>query len=171
MQGYADLQRPAAPIQHVAVVAPPALVAALASEGAQRGIAVEDAHSIVPPTRQYTDAEVQQLLGARGVDGVLVVAVADSGAQERYAGTIMSSNYIGNGAVVASSAPVYQYGRSMTFQVRLADPKTSRILWTGNGQTNASGSLFMADATSARDAAAAIFKDLQEKGLVAAAGA
>jgi hypothetical protein len=47
MQGYADRERPAKALQHIAVVAPPALVSALASEGAKRGVLLEDGSTIV----------------------------------------------------------------------------------------------------------------------------
>src|SRR5262249_30088538 len=96
MQGYADLDRPARPIEHIALVAPPALVAALMAESQNHGILIEDGNVIVPPTRPYKDAEIRQLLTTRGVDGVLVVSVTgDTGVQERYAGTIFSGNYSG----------------------------------------------------------------------------
>ncbi len=61
MQGYADLDRPARPIEHIAVVAPPALVAALTAESQNHGILIEDGNLIVPPTRAYKDAELRQL--------------------------------------------------------------------------------------------------------------
>jgi hypothetical protein len=73
MQGYADLERRAGAIEHVAVVAPPALVVALATESLKYGLIAEDGNVIVPPARQYKDAEIWQLLAMRGVDGVLVV--------------------------------------------------------------------------------------------------
>jgi hypothetical protein len=191
MQGYADLDRPARPVEHIAVVAPPALVAALASESAKHGLIVEDGNVIVPPTRAYKDAEVRQLLAARGIDGVLVVSVTgDSGVQQQYAGTIFSANYSGessghatvvgntisstatsSGTIRGMSTPLYRYSRTVAFQARLSDPKSGRNLWVGGGQTQAGGALFMGDATSARDAASAILNDLQEKGLIGASGA
>jgi hypothetical protein len=191
MQGYADLERPAHPIGHIAAVAPPALVVALASEAAKRGIVLEDGNAIVPPTRQYKDAEIRQLLAERGVDGVLVVTVTgDTGVKERYAGTIFSGNYAGtssanamvvgntvsgtgmsSGTMTATATPVYSYKRSVTFQARLSDPKSGRNLWVGDGQTRAGGALFMGDAASAANAASAMLNDLQTKGLIGAAGA
>jgi hypothetical protein len=92
MQGYA---RPARPVEHIAVVAPPpALVASLASESGIHGLVIEDGNAIVPPIRPYKDAKIRQLLSARGIDGVLAVNVSsDTGVQERYAGTIFSGNY------------------------------------------------------------------------------
>ena len=191
MQGYADLDRPARPIEHIAVVAPPALVAALAAEAQNHGILIEDGHLIVPPTRAYKDAEIRQLLAARGVDGVLVVSLTgDTGVQERYAGTIFSGNYSGtssgnaivtgnmisgtstsSGTMIATATPIHRYSRTVAFQARLSDPKSGRNLWVGGGQTRAGGALFMGDATSARDAASAVLNDLQEKGLIGASGA
>jgi hypothetical protein len=191
MQGYADLDRPARPVEHVAVVAPPALVAALAAEAPKHGFVIEDGNVIVPPTRQYKDTEIRQLLATRGVDGVLVVTVTgDTGVQQQYAGTIFSGNYSGItsgsamvagntisgsatsfGTMTATAAPVYRYSRMVAFQARLTDPKSGRNLWVGGGQTRAGGALFMADATSAHDAASAILKDLLEKGLIGGSGA
>jgi hypothetical protein len=152
---------------------------------------VEDGNVIVPPTRQYKDIEIRQLLAKRGVDGVLVVSVTgDTGVQQQYAGTIFSGNYsgmtsgsamvVGNtisgsatsfGTMTATAAPVYRYSRTVAFQARLTDPKSGRNLWVGGGQTRAGGALFMADATSAHDAASAILKDLLEKGLIGGSGA
>jgi hypothetical protein len=60
MQGYADLQPPARPIQRIAAIAPPALISALSSEASRRGVTLEDANVILPPTRQY-----RQSLGRR----------------------------------------------------------------------------------------------------------
>src|SRR6516162_1571460 len=93
MQGYADLDRPAHPIQHIAAFAGPALLPALASEAKNQGVLLEDALSFLPPTRQYTEAEIRQAISARGVDGVLVITLTgDTGAQQQYAGTVTTGN-------------------------------------------------------------------------------
>jgi hypothetical protein len=155
-----------------------------------RGIVIEDGNVIVPPTRQYMDVEIRQLLATQGVDGVLVVTVTgDSGVQQRYAGTIFSGNYSGtssgnamvvgntisgsgtsSGTMSATSTPVYRYSRAVAFQARLSDPKSGRNLWVGGGKTLVGGALFMGDAASARDAASTILNDLQVKGLIGASG-
>ena len=101
MQGYADRVLPSQRLTHVAaVVSAPlplaqSLQASLATEGAKNGVAVEDALTIFPPTRQYTNAEVKRELKDRGIDGVLVVNVADTGVMSHYAGTILSVGYHG----------------------------------------------------------------------------
>ena len=90
MQGYADKDPPSRPIAHVAalVTAPLPLAqsmqASLADEGAKVHVVVDDALTIFPPTRQYTDAEVKHELKERGIDGVLVVDVGDTGVMQQY---------------------------------------------------------------------------------------
>jgi hypothetical protein len=191
MQGYADLEPPAHPIQHIAVIAPPALISALANQASKRGITLEDANVILPPTRQYDEAQIRQAMAAHGIDGVLVVNVTgDTGVQSRYAGTVANTSYSGtssgnamvmgnmiygsgmsSGTATTTSTAVYHYSRAVAFEARLSDPQTSRKFWVGSGQTKSGGSLFMGDATSAADAASSIFNDLQTKGLIGAAGA
>jgi ABC-type sugar transport system substrate-binding protein len=62
-----------------------ALIPALAREASNRGVLLEDANVILPPTRQYSEADVRQAMIARGVDGVLVVSVTGDtlGAERR----------------------------------------------------------------------------------------
>jgi hypothetical protein len=182
MQSSAELDRPAHPVGHIAVVAPPTLVVALASDAARRGVIIEDGNAIVPPTRQHSDAEIRKILAAHGIDGVLVVTVAGD-TEQRYAGTIMSGSYSGissaNGVVpsntisgtsvssgTATATP--RHSRTVAFQARLTDLTSGRNLWVGGGQTRAGGTPFMIDAVSAGNAASAILNDLQAKGLVGA---
>jgi hypothetical protein len=191
MQGYADLQPPAHPIQHIAAIAPPALIPALANEASKRGVAFEDANVILPPTRQYNETEIRQAMAAHGIDGVLVVNVTgDTGVQERYAGTIANTSYTGtstgnatvmgnmiygtgvsSGTATTTSTPIYHYRRAVGFEARLSDPQTSRKFWVGSGQTQSGGSLFVGDAVNAANAASSIFNDLQTKDLIGSSGA
>jgi hypothetical protein len=77
MQGYADRQLPQQPIQRIAVLvaAQPGLASnlqsSLAQEGKKRGILVEDALLLLPPTRTYSDAEVKNQLVRDGINAVL----------------------------------------------------------------------------------------------------
>lgn len=186
MQGYADLQPPSTPIRSIAAIANPALIPALAQEAAKRGVQLVDARQILPPTRQYTEADVRAAMSANGIDGVLVVEVTgDTGVNRHHVGTVANTSFSGtysNDAVVIGNSiygsgsvsgsattvttPVYGYSRSVSFQAQLSDPKTSRKFWVGSGTTKAGGALFVGDSSSASDAAASIFNDLQNKGLI-----
>ena len=168
MQGYADRDLPSQAIKHIAVyVAAPGPLAAsmqtsIAEESRKRGILAEDALTILPPTRTYSDAEVRKALVERGVDGVLLITVADSGVISQYAGTVFQSSYSGissadgtvtrmgntstvslngnySGTTVGLATPTYRYSRHTEFSARLLEPKSARNLWVGNGEVNAGG--------------------------------
>ena len=164
--------------------------ASLADEGAKLHVVVDDALTIFPPTRQYTDAEIKHELKDRGIDGVLIVNVGDSGVMQQYAGTMLSGSYSGlttgmatantyggmttasyqgmsSGSFIGSATPIYRSSRQTTFSAKLLDALTGRILWVGNGQIDASGKLFVGTDTSASKAAGAILTDWQTKGIVA----
>ena len=195
MQGYADRELPARSVGRiVAYVAGPApLVSSIQSnireEAKKRGVAADDALLLFPPTRTYTDAEIRQQLAVRGIDGVLIINVGDTGVQRQYAGTILTGQYSGtssaqgavtsfgnmstvsvdgtsSGTMTATATPVYRYRRQTTFTARLLEATTGRNLWVGRGQVNAGGLLFVGDGTSASSSVAAIFDDLQHKGIV-----
>ncbi len=206
MQGYADRDLPANTVRHIAAyVAAPTPVASsmqasITNEAHNRGIWAEDALTILPPTRTYSDAEVHKVLAERGVDGVLLITVADSGVISQYAGTIFQSTYNGtlqaNGTVtqmgntstvslngtttgtsVGSATPTYRYSRHTQFSARLVDPKSGRNLWVGNGEVDTEGGrglisrLMVSDSVSSSSSVRAIFDDLQKKGLIGGGGA
>lgn len=196
MQGYADRQLPARPVNHIiAYVAGPnpplvsSIQRSVAEEAHKRGTAADDALNLFPPTRTYSNAEVQQGLAANGIDGVLVINVGDTGVQQQYAGTILSGQYQGlsnasgsvntfgnvstvsmsgtsSGTMTATATPVYRYRPQTNFNARLLEASTGRNLWVGNGQVNAGGLLFVRDGASSANSVAAIFNDLQAKGII-----
>src|SRR6266480_1292562 len=104
MQGYADRNLPARPVQRIAayVVAPTALAASfqssIAQEAAKRSIGAEDAYSLLPPTRNYTDAEIRKVMAEGSIDAVLIINVGDTGVIKEYAGTFFKGQYSGSTA-------------------------------------------------------------------------
>jgi hypothetical protein len=195
MQGYADRELPAKPVSRiVAYVAGPGplvanIQASVGEEARKRGIVAQDALQLFPPTRTYTNAEIRQGLTANGFDGVLMINVGDTGVMQQYAGTILTGDYSGtstgtgtinrfgntstlslngtsSGTMTATATPVYRYKRQTTFTAQLIEPATSRKLWVGNGQVNAGGALFVGNGASASSSIAAIFDDLQRKGVI-----
>lgn len=195
MQGYADRQLPAKPVSRIiAYVAGPAplvssIQASISDEAKKHGLVAEDAFLLFPPTRTYTNAEIQKGLASNGIDGVLFINVGDSGVMRQYAGTILSGQYFGSsnamgtvntfgnlstvslngtssGTMMVTARPVYGYRRQTNFTARLLEPATGRNLWVGNGQVNAGGLLFVGNGASASNSVAAIFNDLQKKGII-----
>jgi hypothetical protein len=183
MQGYADRELPAQPVTHVAaLVSAPlplleSLQASIVEQGAKIGIVVDDARTIFPPTRQYTDAEIKHDLAAQGVGAVLIVTVGDSGVVREYAGTVFSGSYSGTatanfggvtygGTSTGFASPAYRFRRQTDFSARLVEVSSGRGLWVGTGQVSAGGALFVGNDTSATNTAASIFADMQTKGVI-----
>jgi hypothetical protein len=195
MQGYADRELPAKPVSRMAAYVTgqgplvSSIQASISEEARKRGVIAQDALLLFPPTRTYTNPEIQQGLASSGIDGVLVINVGDTGVLQQYAGTILTGNYSGtsnasgtinrfgnvstvsldgvsSGTVTATSTPVYRYKRQTTFTAQLIEPATSRKLWVGNGQVSAGGSLFVGNRVNASSSVAAIFDDLQRKGVI-----
>jgi hypothetical protein len=195
MQGYADREAPVKPIRQIAtfVSAPGNLGVQIqtsaAEEARKRGVVSQDALGIFPPTRTYTNAEIQSGLAQNHIDALLIINVGDTGVTRQYAGTVIQSttsggfsgtgtttqfgniantNFSGtmNSSTFGTATPVYRYQRQTNFNARLVDAVTGRNLWVGSGQTQAGGSLFVGDGTSASSSISALFNDLQTKGII-----
>lgn len=195
MQGYADRNLPAKSVKRVVayVAAQGPLAASLQAniqeEARKYQVDAEDALNIFPPTRNYTDAEIRKGMTEQGIDAVLFINVGDTGVQREYAGTILSGQYVGSssssgtintggsfstvamsgttsGTITATSTPTYRYRRQTNFTARLVEASSGRNLWVGNGQVNAGGLLFVGDGANASSSVAAIFGDLQRKGII-----
>ena len=195
MQGYADRQAPAQPVQRIVTLvnAPQALGSSIQSsvsaEAKKRGVEAQDAFVIFPPTRRYTEVEIKQELQASRIDAVLIIDVGDGGVRKEYAGTIFQASYsgstVGSGTVTAngniadisynssttgnmsgSATPVHRYSRQTQFRARLVEVSSQRTLWVGTGQVIAGGLLFVGDGANAASSVSAIFDDLESKGVI-----
>jgi hypothetical protein len=78
----------------------------VAEQARRHAVLAEDALTILPPTRRYTDAEVRKALAERGVDGVLLITVADTGVVSQYAGTIFQASCSGTTAATGTVMPM-----------------------------------------------------------------
>jgi hypothetical protein len=68
----------------------PAIRSSVITEAAKRGVSAQDALTLFPPTRTYTDAEIRKQLAQQAIDGVLLINVGDTGFIREYAGTVFS---------------------------------------------------------------------------------
>lgn len=195
MQGYADREPPAKPVQRIAayVAAPTALAvsfqSSISDEAGKRGLSATDAYAYLPPTRNYNDADIRKILTEQGIDAILIINVGDTGVVKEYAGTFFQGQYSGStdvsgtairsgnianvsltgnssGTMSGTSTPMHRYSRQTTFKARLIEVSTSRNLWIGSGEVNAGGRLFVGDGSSASKSVSAIFDDLRMKKII-----
>jgi hypothetical protein len=139
----------------------------ISREARRRGLAADNALALFPPTRSYTDADILQVLAARGADGVLIINVGEAGVPRQYAGTMFQGRSAASSAAAAAVASVNGNPRPTTFTARLIEPATARHLWDGSGHVDTGGVLYADDDSGAEEAVAAIFEELQQKGIVA----
>ena len=145
--------------------------------------------SVLPPTRQYTPAEVEKYLQASGADAVFIIALVADQSDTRYFGTITTSsasasatssgsmNFYGNtafwsGAAYGSasgqsvSMPVYGYSRVAFGQLGLFDRPTGNIAWRGEIRVEGRGLLNVTDSAFISSATSKIARELKAAGLV-----
>jgi hypothetical protein len=140
----------------------------IAIQGTRHGLTTDNISALFPPTRAYTDAEIRQGLAARSIDSVMIIRIGDAPGQRQYAGTILQERSVGSGGPTAAAiAAVNGNPNPSTFSARLVDVASGRKLWDGGEGQIASGaySLF-ANGATVEDAVAALFDDLQDKGMI-----
>jgi hypothetical protein len=172
LQSEGGPRLPARPINRLVayVAGPDSLVASfqanIAVEAGRHGLVADNALVLFPPTRAYAEAEIQQGLAARSIDSVLIVDVGDAGVQRQYSGTIFQGGSAGSTAMTSAVSSVNGYPRQSTFSARLLDAATGRKLWDGDGQIASGGFAFFDNGATVADSVAALFDDLQMKGII-----
>lgn len=174
VQGEASPQLPPRPVRAIgAYVSGPKSLAAsfqanIAVEATRHGLASDNIAVLFPPTRAYADAEIRQSLAARGIDSVMIIRIGDAPLQRQYAGTILQERFTASGGPTAAAvAAVNGNPTPTTFSARLVDAASGRKLWDGDGQIALGAYSLFANGTTVEDAVAALFDDLQEKGMIA----
>lgn len=151
----------------------------------------EQGKQVVPPTRQFTGEEVQQMLGARGIDAVLIVGLISDQADTRYAGSVANASTYstttastaGNVSVYgntgwyngttnasttttgsATSTPIYNYSRLAFGDLGLYDAATGAIAWRGQVKISGQGMLNVTDRAFISSATSGIAKELKASG-------
>jgi hypothetical protein len=145
--------------------------------------------SVLPPTRQYTGADVAKYLEDSGAEAVLIIALVADRSNTQYFGTFTASmasasatssgtiNFYGNNAFwngttngsasgQSVSMPVYGYSRVAFGQLGLFDRLTGNIAWIGEIRVEGQGALNTTDDAFINSATSKIATELKTSGLV-----
>lgn len=119
---------------------------AFQEEFSQRGINVLTAMQILPPTRNYSDAELEELLDRYEIDAILVVALADYWESKTYVpessttkGKVSVSpfgNSLYYNSATSKSGGYYISKPKVKFECRLFDVKTGKVSWMASTVTS-----------------------------------
>jgi hypothetical protein len=153
------------------VTGPDALVrsfqADIAVEAARHGLTAENVTLLFPSTRPYADAQIRQGLAAHAIDSVMIIKIGNAPGPRQYDGTILQERSPrGSGSAAATVASVNGDPSPTTFSATLIDAASGRRLWDGDGQIATGAFSILAYGTTAADAVAALFGDLQEKRII-----
>jgi hypothetical protein len=130
---------------------------------------------VLPPTRNYSNAEASEYLGIAKVDGILIIVLGDDQSASRYLGSIASTsasssgtqsgsaNVYGNSAVWNASSqgtasaqsvatPVYGYSRTAHAAVALFERATGAVVWRGEMKVSGQGEVNISDKSFIRAA-------------------
>lgn len=137
------------------------------------------AKEILPPTRNYSAAEIEKVLLKEGVDAILFVYPRSDDTSSRYGGSMISGrsstsgmgSVYGNGysynAYTSSSAvstPIYYSNRELSLVVELATLKGQNPIWKGIVHSKAGGHLYVKDGVTAKQIANDVFVRLRDAG-------
>jgi hypothetical protein len=150
--------------------------------------------TVLPPTRQYTPAESNQIIGASGSDAVLIVSIGADNSQSAIIGYQTFSTAQANGTATTTGT-VSTYGNTSTYQgvtqgnatatgqsttvpimyfsrvaagtVALLDAATGKTAWSGEVQTHGRGLLATRDSAFESSSTKEIIGQLRAAGLIA----
>ncbi len=145
--------------------------------------------SLLPPTRNYTKAEVSDALTKNSIEAALIVSLKGDKANSQYLSTINNStanayvnttggaNYYGNNALYNSqsygsaseqttSTPIYGFSRVAFGELTLVDEKSGKIAWSGEIRIEGQGTANVTDSAFIDSAATKISNELKASLLI-----
>lgn len=127
---------------------------------------------LLPPTRTYSDEEIQKILKSYGIDGILIVALQDYWESQYY---IPKSTRIQGSASIVGNTITYSQQKQnfggfnyskprVVFETRLIDSETGRVAWKSSSLTR--GNAFAHFSTLANSLARETVASLADNGMV-----
>lgn len=128
--------------------------------------------SIFIPTRTYTTKDKLKIMKDKGFDSLLTINISGDHQSSNVVGyntnSYASAYSTGYGNAYASGTsttiPIVAHNRNSKAQAKLYEVKTGRVIWVGNLDTSAQGSLYMSNSTTADSIAEEAVVSLLKKG-------
>lgn len=123
------------------------------------------------PTRTYTAEEKVEIIRRNGFDSLLIISISGDNQSSDVVGyntnSYANAYSTGYGNAYASGAsttvPIVSNNRNTQAQAKLYDTKNGRIIWVGNLNTKASGSLYMSNSSTVNSMTKEIINSLLQK--------
>lgn len=124
--------------------------------GNSKNISISTGSEILPPTRNYSNYEISNILEYNNIDCILVIALQDYWTSQTYVPksttTYGSASIIGNTIVYSQKKKNYGGGfiskPRVTFESRLFDAKTGNVIWRSTSLTKGNALADFSDLSS-----------------------
>jgi hypothetical protein len=174
VKGYTDTDYQKYAIKKVIVRAPNAgfefgelLEKSMVEELEDEGIKAQTFIKIFPPTREWTNDQVAEILLSEGFDTIMYINLAGSNSSSSTVGYINNGNasVYGNSASFNSySTPVVTFNRYTETRIKVYFVKSGKIIWVGDTSTKAGGLAYMGDTTTTNSIAEDVVNSLKGNG-------
>lgn len=122
---------------------------------------------LFPPTRQWTNEQVAQILRQQGYDTIMTVSLTGSNTSSDTIGYINTgtASVYGNTAYYnGNSTAITTFHRHTTSHIKVYNVATGRVVWIGDARTSAGGLLYMGDETQTDSLAEEMVDALRDSG-------
>lgn len=174
VKGYTDLDYQNFRIAKIMVRAPNVnfsfgelLEKSLIKEMKRKNIEAKSFLITFPPTRKWTNEQISKQLINKGFDSIMYINLATSDSSSQVVGYISTGNayaYSNTASFSGTTVAIRAFMRNTTARVTVYDIKSANVMWVGDSLTEAQGSVFMEDKTTADSIAKEVVKSLVAAG-------
>ncbi|WP_445946607.1 hypothetical protein [Shewanella sp.] len=124
---------------------------------------------LLPPTREYSDNQLFQIIEKNEIEGWLVLQIGSGGSSSQYIGsqTFGSATLYGNSAYgSANSMAMYSFNRQQGYSIVMYDMHTKHKAFIMEASTSASGLANITNSVFAESLASKIIKEMESNGFL-----
>jgi hypothetical protein len=141
------------------------VTARLQKQFRKRNIRMIMHNDLFPPTRQWTDAQIQETYERHNVDAGLIITIGSDRTEQSPGFIMFDSTTIGDHTYM--NATHVSVVRDFTsFEISLVDAESRQTAWLGRLDTRGAGVLFVGNKSTAKGLVKGLFKEWKRSGIV-----
>lgn len=145
------------------------MITELCSGLKERSVDCMTKDALLPPTREYSEPRIFELIDQNGIDGWLVVGIGSGATNSQYMGsqTFGSATVYGNTISGSSnSMSMYSFSRQQGYSITMFDMETKHKAFIMEASTSASGLANITNSVFAESLANKIINEMSAAGFI-----
>lgn len=141
----------------------------LCSDLSKRSVECITKDDLFPPTREYSEPRIFEIIDQNGIDGWLIVGIGSGGSSSQYIGsqTFGSATVYGNTiSGSTNSMATYSYNRNQGYSITMFDMETKYKAFIMEASTSASGLANITNTVFAESLAKKIVNEMFTTGFI-----